>query len=165
VLGASILGGERMVAYVADYGLLGSGEDPPPDLQRGRALIDRLDVADLESEADHGYQLFSATQRQNLLARFGARLDGGRSERTTERFQLILAAGGALLLRVAADSETTLTVRIADHTELLRIPPSVWHEVELELPPQLRSGTTPISIQSGAGSFTSLHYFSLAAPK
>lgn len=164
VPGASILGGERMVAYVADYALLGSGEWLTENVLRGRAQVDRLDVADLESEKEHGYQLFAATQRQNLLARFADRLDGGRSERASERFQLKLVPGGALVLRVAADSATTLKVRIGDREQAVEVPASVWHEVELPLATDLTPGRTPVSIQSGGESFTSLHYFSLGAP-
>jgi hypothetical protein len=162
VPGASILGGERMVAYRADYSLLGSGEAPDLELQAGRALVDRLDVADLESERDHGYQLFSASQQQSVLGRFGARLDGGRSERTHERFRLKVAAGGTLVLRVATDSPTTLLIRVGEHEQTLEVPASLWHEAELPLPVHSSAENQTISIRSASGSFTSFHYFSLA---
>ncbi|HWA71382.1 MAG TPA: hypothetical protein VG937_03570 [Polyangiaceae bacterium] len=161
VPGASILGGERMVAYLADYRLLGSGEAPGADARGGRALVDRLDVADLESEREHGYQLFSASQQQSVLGRFGAQLDGGRSERTNDRFQLKVTPGGVLVLRVAADSATTLVVRVGEREQTFEVPASLWHEAALPLPSQLSPGNQPISIRSASGSFTSFHYFSL----
>jgi hypothetical protein len=164
VPGASILGGDRMVAYVANYDLLGSAEAPTPSLLEGRTLVDRLDVADLESEAEHGYQLFSTTQRQNQLYRSGDRLDGGRSERTMERFQLTVAAGGALVLRVAADAATTLRVRIGDREQALEVPASAWYEAEMVVPGGIAAGMKSISIESGGGSFTSMHFFALGPP-
>jgi hypothetical protein len=162
VPGASILGGERMVAYRADYSLLGSGEAPGVEARAGRTLVDRLDVADLESEREHGYQLFSASQQQSVLGRFGAQLDGGRSERTHERFRLKVVPGGTLVLRVAADSPTTLRVRVGEHEQSLEVPASLWHEAVLPLPAQFSQENPAISVQSGSGSFTSFHYFSLA---
>lgn len=161
VPGASILGGQRMVAYVADHARLGSAERPTASTLQTRDLVDRLDVADLESEAEHGYQLFAAGQVWNALYASGERLDGGRSERRQERFLLELATGGALVLRVAAQTETVLDIRIGEVELFVRIPTSSWHEAELELPPGLASGKQLISIRSRAGPFSSLHYFSL----
>ena len=55
-------------------------------------------------------------------------------------------------------------VRIGDREQAVEVPASVWHEVELPLATDLTPGRTPVSIQSGGESFTSLHYFSLGAP-
>jgi hypothetical protein len=161
VPGATILGGQRMVAYVADYSLLGSAEAPALDDVSAYRVVDRLDVADLESEREHDYQLLSGTQRENFVARFGERLDGARSERRRDAFELTLAAGGALVLRVAADTATTLSVHIGEHRLEVALPPSSWHEALLELPSELAAGRRAISVESASGTFTSLHYFSL----
>src|SRR5262249_14532234 len=58
VLDQSILGGTTMYVHEARWDLLGSGALPaaPPE---GLSLADELDVADLESEAAHGYVLGS----------------------------------------------------------------------------------------------------------
>src|SRR5262249_41619135 len=52
VTDATILGGQTMRAYVADYTRLGSGDLP---WSRSGHVVDELDVADLESEASHAY--------------------------------------------------------------------------------------------------------------
>ncbi|MGC4090011.1 MAG: hypothetical protein QM756_19405 [Polyangiaceae bacterium] len=161
VPGATILGGARMVAYVADYTLLGSAHTPAlPD--EAYELVDRLDVADLESEREHGYQLFGGTQRQNYVARFGERLDGARSERFRDDFRLDVRAGGKLVLRLATDTATTLSVHVGARVLSLELPASSWHEAELALPSELGSGPTSISVRSAQTSFTSLHYFSIS---
>ncbi|MFZ5895273.1 MAG: hypothetical protein ACOY0T_29725 [Myxococcota bacterium] len=162
VPGASILGGQRMVAYVADYSLLGSGESPRLAEVRDWKLIDRLDVADLESERAHNYQLLGGNQRQNYVARSGESLDGARAERQRDDFDLLVAPRGALVLRVAADASTTLRVRVGTHNVKVDLPPTSWHEALVELPSELAAGRRPVTIQSEGGRFTSLHYFSLA---
>lgn len=162
VPGATILGGQRMVAYEADYSLLGSAEAPALDASAPYTLIDRVDVADLESERAHGYQLHGGTQRQNYVARSGERLDGARSERHRDDFELVLAPHGALVLRVAADTPTTLSVHIDARRLEVSVPASSWHEALLELPSELAAGRRAISVRSDSSSFTSLHYFALA---
>jgi len=161
---ASILGGERMVAYEASYALLGSGERPDAELAAGRALVDRLDVADLESEASHSYRLFEATQRDNVLLASGELRDAGRASRSREAFVLELRAGGAIQARVAADTPTTLRVQLSGRRFTLEVPASGWHEARLDLPRDLAPGRHAVSVESGDGGFTSLHYFSLSAP-
>lgn len=82
---ATILGGTTMSAHVADYSTLGSADRPSFDL--GKPL-DRVDVADLESEAAHGYELFWATQQDCTVFESGGtktRADGGRARRKIER--------------------------------------------------------------------------------
>jgi hypothetical protein len=161
VPGATILGGERMVAHVADYHLLGSAERPDPSTSEGRALLDRLDVADLESEASHGYALLTATQRQSYVAETLGQLDGARAGRCDDRFELEVMPGGALVIRVAADTATTLDVTIGGSARELPIPASFWHEVTLELPATLPAARAAISVHARHGTFSSLHYFSL----
>jgi hypothetical protein len=162
VPGATILGGPRMVAYEADYSLLGSADTPALGDPSAYSPLDRLDVADLESEREHDYQLLGGSQRQNYLARSGERLDGARSERLREQFSLRVAPRGALVLRLGADTATTLRVSVGSHTAEVALPASGWHETLVELPAELAAGRQPIRVQSQGAPFTSLHYFSLS---
>jgi hypothetical protein len=98
VPGATILGGETMVAHVASYRTLGTGARP--ELEVPCELLDEVDVADLESEATHGYDLLYASSSLNLVVEEDGVADGGRSERQTERFTMSILAGGRIVSRV-----------------------------------------------------------------
>ncbi len=84
VTDSTILGGQTMRAHVADYTLLGSGEAPwtsrRPDERADLGCA--VDVADLESEAEHGYELLGA--RDNGGGR-GLRRRAGRPPRARRR--------------------------------------------------------------------------------
>jgi hypothetical protein len=104
--GATILGGPVMVACRADYSSFGTGTKSvtfPSAVQ-----VDELDVADLESEASHGYVVGAASAQDNVVEVQGfpgdaARLvDGGRRQRRLEAFRLKLEPGGSLVMRVSA---------------------------------------------------------------
>jgi hypothetical protein len=105
VLDSTILGGQTMVAYVADWSRLGSGERP---WTHAGAIVDAVDVADLESEADHGYELLGAREGEQVvrdgLSPGGARVvDGGRTMRFRERFTVRMpTSGGRGILRFEA---------------------------------------------------------------
>ncbi len=159
VPGASILGGSRMVAYEADYSRLGSGEKP--GTVDARPLVDSLDVADLESEQAHAYELDNATQRQNFVVRDAERLDGARSERTRDRFRMQFRQGGALIIRAGTSLPSELRVRIGEHELSQAWPSSAWHEALLALPPEVGSGLASVEVRASYGTFTSLHYYSL----
>jgi hypothetical protein len=162
IRGATILGGEHMGAYIADYSRLGSGEGPDRALAGGRMLLDRLDVADLESEAEHAYQLLEAEQRHNLVLEAGDKLDGARQGRTRDVFELTLRPGGTLLLRVATETPQTLRVRLQARELRVEVPAATWHETSVELPSDLAPGRTSVTVLPSSGTFASLHYFSLA---
>ncbi len=70
-------GGATMVACAADYAQLGSGERPSLIQFWPLSARDTLDVADLDSEAAHGYALLPAQQADNVLLNNGVVLDGG----------------------------------------------------------------------------------------
>jgi hypothetical protein len=110
VEGATILGGVVMRACRADYASLGSGAKP--SVPQGRTL-DELDVADLESEAAHGYAVGLASSQDNVVESAGDAVDGGRGRRTQERFRLRLEPGGSLVMRVSASVPSTGRVTIA----------------------------------------------------
>ncbi len=93
---STILGGATMRAYVADWSKLGTGEKPwtPIDGE----IVDALDVADLESEETHDYELLGAREGEEIahegIAPDGATVvDGGRTRRSVERFLAFLPQG------------------------------------------------------------------------
>jgi hypothetical protein len=160
VPGATILGGPRMVAYEADYTLLGSGHTPAAFA--GRHVVDRFDVADLESEAAHGYELDDAQKDDNVVRFAGARVDGGRRNRHVDSFWLDVVPRGKLLLRVASEMPTELEITIGHEHRKLEAPFDFGDEVWLEVPERLAPGRTRVRVQGLRERFTSLHYFSLA---
>ncbi|HEX3765085.1 MAG TPA: hypothetical protein VHW23_40595, partial [Kofleriaceae bacterium] len=128
------LGGDRdLQLLAARWDHAGSGERPVRD-HAGWAIADRIDVADLDSEAAHGWsgalgprQIGDPATRWSFVGReagaHGLVLDGGRTIRGgAERFaiaidparpvQLVLRTGGA---RTYADQEPI------EHVVLLRI--------------------------------------------
>jgi hypothetical protein len=162
---ATILGGTRMVAHEADYSLLGSADKPLDDA--AAAVLDRLDVADLESEAAHGYELFWATRAEDRVFEDDARkhVDGGRAGRTLDRFHLALAPGGTLVARLASEDSVSVSVRV-DGSEIgkLALSPGAFHDYPLTLPASVAPGVRRIEIVAAEhASFAALHYFSLAA--
>jgi hypothetical protein len=162
--GATILGGTTMIAYVADYQTLNSANAPVG--VAGRPL-DRLDVADIESEAAHEYRLFWATQQDDVLVTSGdGRADGGRLRRTLDRFTLTLAPGGFLTCRLGARTPTGVDVSIdGNHVGSLSLVAADWQELSLPLPQGLRSGRHWVDVRAREGhSFRSMHYWAFARP-
>lgn len=106
VVEQSILGGATMTAMVADYRLLGSGEAPFSGPHG--VLIDDLDVADMESEQAHAYELADARSHW-CVAKVGSDpegrsvADGGRLERVQDRFRSAVTKAARLVMRVASN--------------------------------------------------------------
>ncbi|MFC1642830.1 hypothetical protein ACFL5O_09125 [Myxococcota bacterium] len=171
VAGATILGDTTMEACVARYDVLGRAELPLGP-EASSSVVDRLDVADLESEAEHDYQLLLATQVQNLAVQdYSGHVDGGRAERSQDRFALELRPGARLVARLASQSSLSLTVEVngkpMGQIELEGSYP--WEERVLSLPKTLDAGRQQVSViaQTGA-TFTALHYWCVerqAAPR
>jgi hypothetical protein len=163
VEGATILGGPEMLACEADFNTLRSGTDP---MTPGpRPIFDELDVADLESEALHGYRVGSSSSQHNVLVSFLDRADGGRSGRAEDLFQMHVAESGQLIVRLVAAPTAQLTVTIGDqaaHFKSASTTETVEERV-FEAPPGLRSGRRPVMVRSNAA-VTILHYWSLRAP-
>ena len=86
VTDSTILGGQAMRAYEARYEHLGSGELPWTE---HAALSDTLDVADLESEAEHRYELLGARDGEQ------SRRGGQRARRPHRRRRRPHARGRA----------------------------------------------------------------------
>ena len=157
----SILGGTTMVAYRARYELLGSGEGPRDISVAGKKLIDALDVADLESEAAHRYELYDATSQTDLVIAGFDRADGGRAARHRDTFVLRTAKSGTLIARWG--SEDAATVNVTVDGKLVgkqNLGGSVWQEVALHLPEALTPGLHRIDVAAEIGTFVSLHYWS-----
>jgi hypothetical protein len=172
VTDSTILGGHTMRAYVADYSRLGSGEAPWTD--DAGELVDALDVADLESEAEHGYELLGAGVGEQIAKTGEAPdgrvvVDGGRARRRAERFTLGArsAPSGArlaLVARLEAPAPTRISVKMGDTgPTTIDVPADGWSEVELEVPGGV-SGRFPVQIATSAP-ITTFHYWLVRVPR
>jgi hypothetical protein len=163
VEGATILGGPEMLACEADFSSLRSGAEP---INLGpREIFDEVDVADLESEAHHRYQLGPTSAQQNVLVTFAGRADGGRSGRTTDVFQMHFAKSGQLWVRLAGELSTVLTITIGDKPAY---PGATWtdetaQERAFDVPADIRDGPHQVVVRSSSP-VTILHYWSFKQP-
>lgn len=159
VPGATILGGETMVAHVASYRTLGTGARPR--LEVPCEVLDEVDVADLESEAAHDYDLLYASSSLNFVAEQDGVADGGRSERQTERFTMSIVAGGRIVSRVMAAEAVLLDISVAGVSGETRwVRNGGFQEVAWTLPQEFFSGRHRIQIRAREGTFTALHHWS-----
>lgn len=168
VTDASILGGRTMEAHVADYSLLGSGEAPWTPMG---PLVDVLDVADLESEAAHAYDLLGAHDNEEVVG-YGAApdgrvvLDGGRGFRTQERFVARLRAGERTRAVVRLESEVPTRVQVlvrGKEIALFEVEPAAWTEAFFNVPAESAGPETPIEIVTRGGALRIFHYWFAAA--
>ena len=155
VTDSSILGGQVMRAYEARWNQLGTGDLPWSS--PGFVVEDELDVADLESEAAHGYQLLMAREGEEVVLESNAPdghvvLDGGRTNRTYERFSI--SRGSRALMRIGATGAIVLVIKM-DHVEKARVPVDgeTWTEVAFPV----RAGD--VEVIAEGGTFTSFHYW------
>ena len=159
VPGATILGGETMAAYAADYAALGTGARPR-GLDSSCRPLDEVDVADLESEAHAAYALFDATSADNFVRTSEGVSDGGRKRRTLERFHLAVPANGKLVARLAAESADSVAFRTGSRTfAIVRLTGAPFDEVSVPLPSSPSVERTSIEIEANAGTFSSFHYW------
>lgn len=136
----AILGGDTMTAYTADFSLLGSGARPAS--LGGEALVDEVDVADLESEAAHGFVLGDAWDSDDVVGTSDVTeeremVDGGRLARALDSFEVSAPAAShlELVMRLGADQPVTLRVRLnGQDASTLTLPKSPWIERRVELP-------------------------------
>lgn len=160
---ATILGGQTMRASAARWDLLGTGELPWTPLAR---IDDALDVADLESEREHGYDLAGARDGEQVVREGSAPdgravLDGGRGGRTRERFFVNLPAEGRLVgvARVEARARVTLAVRAAgQEAGRVVVEPGPFREVAFEIPKGARGARVEVEVTADAP-FASYHYW------
>jgi hypothetical protein len=172
----SILGGPTMVVYEARWDLLGSGSQPRALIPRG-TLADEIDVADLESEAAHGYALEGSTDLDNvaLLAGppqgDGARAenesasvaDGGRLRRALDKFtaRLVPLRPATLVMRLSAEAPVTLAVRAGgQEVGTVDLPAGAWIERTVAIPAERADERTALEVASrSAGRFNAFHYW------
>ena len=183
VLEQSILGGATMTVYEARWDLLGTGalpDAPPPRM----TLVDEVDVADVESEETHGYDLAGTWDQDNQAASYGTRIgvdarevaDGGRMNRQRDRFRVKLPPGKAasLVMRVTGEAAMDLAVT-ASGRPVATVPLSGtygWWEPVMALPAELGGGEIEVTVTalpregeaSGGARFGSFHYWVYAAP-
>ncbi|HVJ89953.1 MAG TPA: hypothetical protein VM580_09120 [Labilithrix sp.] len=168
VTDSTILGGHTMRASEARWTHLGTGERPWTTIA---TVIDALDVADLESESAHRYELFGARDGEQAVVEGNAPngdvvLDGGRTNRHTDRFFVKLPATTKLMgiARVEATADTALRVsvdgKIVARIDLVAGP---WTEVTFDIPLDDRSDRTTIEVSAEGPAFTSFHYWFGAA--
>jgi hypothetical protein len=159
VEGATILGGPLMVACRADYSSLGSGARPLLDTGT-RRLRDELDVADLESEAAHAYELGGSAAHFNVVEERAGRADGGRQQRQREAFELDLEPQGLLVVRLSAQTPTELELYVAGKLVApLRASGESFEELSVALPETLHGGRESLVLRSRQP-LTLLHYWS-----
>jgi hypothetical protein len=163
VTDATILGGQTMRAYVADWSKLGSGEEPWTPLA---PIVDRLDVADLESEAEHGYELLGARDGEQVAAEGPTPggetvIDGGRTGRTRERFVARLREGLDARALVRVDATATARVDVFAEGERVgsfSVEPT-WSEQPFVVPARLARPRTQIELRAKGGALTVFHYW------
>lgn len=164
VTDSTILGGQTMRVSEARWEHLGTGERPWTALG---TIHDAIDVADLESEAEHAFELDGARDGEQVGREENAPdgaivLDGGRTNRTRDRFVANLPAQGKLLgvARVETSTATTLQVNVAGkpvaRIEVLGGP---WEEISFEVPADARGERVPIEVSADGSTFTSFHYW------
>jgi hypothetical protein len=166
VTDATILGGRTMRAYEADWSKLGSGEEP---WSPHRALVDSLDVADLESEAEHGYDLCGARDGEQV-AREGVSpdgrsvVDGGRTNRTRERFAVRLDSGATAhgIVRLEGDADSRVEVlangeRVGEF--VLGDDDDGWTERTFDVPASVAGSHTTIELRVTGPPLTVFHYW------
>jgi hypothetical protein len=161
----TILGGTTMTAYAARYDRLGSG-DLPVEIEPGGAPVDELDVADLESEASHAYELGPARDTDDVVVThaLGARLvvDGTRVRRGLDRFVFRGRAEGpaVLVARLTADVPTEVEVRVGGEIVGTALVSGGWTEARFDLPARSGGGPREVTVAArGGGRFGSAHYW------
>jgi hypothetical protein len=118
----SLLGDKEKVAYDIEWSKLTSPDRPLslPAAQATWKLVDMVDIADLDSEADHAYRvdhgevLAGARWRLRSFA-YGPKIvvDGGRAYTGGERFVARVHAGKPLLLGLRADFHLEHTIAVS----------------------------------------------------
>ncbi len=163
VTDSSILGGQTMRVYVANYDHLGKGELPwTPGFQPA----DTVDVADVESERAHGYDLAGArdtdeTIHSGLSPAGGGVIDGGRTARTRDAFRVRLGQGRhrGIVRALAPSPPSTLRI-LAAAKEIARVTLSTtaWEELAFDLPAGM-GGEVDVEVIASGSPVTTFHYW------
>ena len=170
VTDSTILGGVTMRAYLADWSQLGSGERP---WSESAEPFDAVDVADLDSEAAHAYDLLGARDGENDVHEGAspdgaAVVDGGRSRRSEERFVAHLPQGARVRCIIRLDAQPGTVIRaLADDRPVgefeIGDDPD-WVERSFDLPPAVTGRATRMELHAIGGPVTVFHYWFVPAP-
>ena len=131
-------------------------------------IVDALDVADLESEAGHDYELLGAHEGEEVahegVSPDGSTVvDGGRTRRTVERFDAYLPQGvvvrGIVRLdgragthvQVIANEQPVGTLELGDDED--------WVERTFEIPAASGRGPSNVELRAEDGVITTFHYW------
>jgi hypothetical protein len=166
VTDSTILGGSTMRAYVSDWSKLGSGEEP---WSHADNAIDTLDVADLESEANHDYELLGARDGEQMVgeslsAKGMPVVDGGRMHRTRESFIAHLPVGAVAqgIVRIQGAPGTVVQVFAnrapADRFELDDADGN-WVERSFDIPAGASGPHTRVELRVENASVSVFHYW------
>jgi hypothetical protein len=160
-----------MRAYVADWSKLGSGEQP---WTAAGKVVDAIDVADLESESSHAYELLGAHEREQVVRegvspRGAPVVDGGRTQRRVERFFAHLTPGVAVLgiVRLEGPAGTSVLVLASnEHVSTLTLTDADegWTEHVFEIPARLAKKQTPIELRVTAGAPLNVFHYWFVTP-
>ena len=164
VTDSSILGGQVMRVYEARWDNLATGELP---WTRTGAILDTVDVADLESEQEHAYELLGARDGEQTVEEGNAPdgaivLDGGRTHRIRDRFTVKLRRGAAAhgVGRVQSAGKPVLHVQIEGREVLSHtLEGGPWVELAFEVPAELASEKTRVEVIADGAAFTSFHWW------
>jgi hypothetical protein len=166
----TILGGTRMIVYPARLDLLGSS-DKPHDTQLASALLDELDVADLDSEQEHAYEFWLSGNNELSNRVYDAETslgrpwaEGARFERTVDRFRTKLPGGKAVraiaLLTGPEKGEARIDVRSNGQTvATLTLDEPNAVEKAFEIPAAQAVSNAALELAAQSGYFGSLHYW------
>jgi hypothetical protein len=171
VTDSTILGGQTMVAYEADYSLLGTGERPwtlARATDSSPRYLDVLDVADLDSERDHAYELLGAEDGDEAMTSASTPdgvtvADGGRRERRRERFRVSLGPGALAegIVRVEASESTRVRVRVdGQDAGTFPVVSGEWVEATFAVPHARPDAS--VELVPDVGTLTTYHYWFVA---
>ena len=164
-----------MVAFDARWDRLGSGALPAVPIEG--ELIEELDVSDLESEAAHEVSMRGSSERDNQVVELDGIADGGRFERSKDRFTLRLPRGRPV--RVVArvgfaaakeqvegaepdDEPVILSVRFDDRDAgTILAPAARWTEATIDVPSTVvaRDRTVIEVVAPARAVFASFYYW------
>jgi hypothetical protein len=171
VTDSSILGGRTMRAYEADWTKLGTGERPWTPMSE---ILDVLDVADLESEAEHHYELYGAREGEQVVREGETPLgtivvDGGRTRRSRERFIAKLRANasarGVVRVEAAAAARVTVFANGENVGEfVVGETDTRWVEGAFEIPANAAGPATRVELRFSGGVVSVFHYWFDTSP-
>jgi hypothetical protein len=163
---------DMIVAPVAEK-QAGTGHRPGT-LPEGATIVDRFDVADLQSEHEHDYHYDPpGTIRDNVVRRGTVEgrkdpiADGGRLIHNHEQFALRCKPGRkATLVARLSCAKAQLVVRLngRDHfyAKLPGTPGNAFTEVRIEIPAKKLAAENVVQVSTVSGiAFKSFHYFLL----